>query len=74
MGGAVQGGKLYGEFPQLVLAGPNDAEKEGRWIPTTAVDQYGATLARWLGAGPAEIAAVFPYRSRFAPTDLGFLG
>ena len=56
----MQGGKLYGEFPQLVLAGPDDAEKEGRWIPTTAVDQYGATLAHWLGAGPAEIAAVFP--------------
>jgi uncharacterized protein (DUF1501 family) len=74
MGGAVQGGMLYGEFPQLVLAGPNDAEKEGRWIPTTAVDQYGATLARWLGAGPAEIAAVFPHLSHFAPADLGFLG
>ncbi len=74
MGGAVQGGRLYGQYPQLVLGGPDDAEREGRWIPTTAVDQYGATLARWFGAGPAELAAVFPNLTRFAPTDLGFLG
>ena len=74
MGGAVQGGKIYGQFPQLVLGGPNDAEKEGRWIPTTAVDQYGATLARWFGAGPKELAAVFPNLAQFAPADLGFLG
>jgi uncharacterized protein (DUF1501 family) len=74
MGGAVQGGRLYGTYPQLVLAGPDDAEKEGRWIPTTAVDQYGATLARWFGAGPAELAAVFPNLTRFANSNLGFLG
>lgn len=74
MGGAVQGGRLYGQYPQLVLGGPDDAEREGRWIPTTAVDQYGATLARWFGAGPAELAAVFPNLARFAPADLGFLG
>jgi uncharacterized protein (DUF1501 family) len=73
MGGAVQGGRLYGTYPQLVLAGPDDAEKEGRWIPTTAVDQYGATLARWFGAGPAELATVFPNLTRFASSDLGFL-
>jgi uncharacterized protein (DUF1501 family) len=74
MGGAVQGGKLYGQYPQLVLGGPDDAEKEGRWIPTTAVDQYGATLARWFGASPDDLATVFPNLARFAPGDLGFLG
>jgi len=68
MGGAVKGGKIYGKYPQLVLGGPDDAEKEGRWIPTTSVDQYGATLARWFGAGPAELAAVFPNLGQF-PSD-----
>ncbi len=74
MGGAVRGGRLYGQYPQLVLGGPDDAQKEGRWIPTTAVDQYGATLARWFGAGPPELAAVFPNLARFTPADLAFFG
>jgi len=74
MGGAVQGGAIYGIFPQLVLGGPNDAEKEGRWIPTTSVDQYGATLAQWFGADAAALASIFPNLAAFAPANLGFLG
>jgi uncharacterized protein (DUF1501 family) len=73
LGGAVKGGDLYGRFPTLALGGPDDAESEGRWIPTTAVDQYGATLARWLGVGDAQMAAVFPNLARFGQADLGFL-
>jgi uncharacterized protein (DUF1501 family) len=73
MGGAVKGGSIYGQFPQLVLGGPNDAEKEGRWIPTTSVEQYGATLARWFGADSTALGAVFPNLAAFAPADLGFL-
>jgi uncharacterized protein (DUF1501 family) len=74
IGDAVQGGRLYGQYPQLVLGGPSDAEKEGRWIPTTAVDQYGATLAKWFGVAPAQLATVFPNLAKFATSDLGFMG
>ena len=73
LGGAVRGGEIYGTFPTLALGGPDDAAKEGRFIPTTSVDQYGATLARWFGLGEEELPAVFPNLSRFAPHDLGFL-
>ena len=73
IGDAVRGGMLYGHYPQLILGGPSDAEKEGRWIPTTAVDQYGATLAKWFGVAPSQLAAVFPNLARFATSDLGFL-
>ena len=73
LGDAVKGGNLYGHYPQLVLGGPSDAEKEGRWIPTTSVDQYGATLAKWFGVAPDQLAAVFPNLGQFATSDLGFL-
>ena len=74
LGGAVKGGMLYGRYPTLTLAGPDDAEREGRWIPTTAVDQYGATLAKWLGASAADLAQAFPNLARFPVDNLGFLG
>ena len=74
LGGAVRGGALYGTFPQLVLDGPDDAEREGRWIPTASVDQYGATLARWFGVPAPSLGQVFPNLGRFASSDLGFMG
>ena len=74
MGGAVQGGAIYGRFPTLVLTGPDDAEKEGRWLPTTSVDQYGATLARWFGVKPTAMATVFPNLYKFPTSDLGIMG
>jgi uncharacterized protein (DUF1501 family) len=64
---------MYGRYPTLVLGGPDDAESEGRWIPTTSVDQYGATLARWFGVDDAGLAEVFPSLGRFANANLGFL-
>jgi uncharacterized protein (DUF1501 family) len=73
MGGAVRGGDFYGTFPTLALGGPDDAESRGRWIPTTAVEQYAATLARWYGLPEANIPDVFPFLSRFASNNLGFL-
>jgi uncharacterized protein (DUF1501 family) len=74
IGDAVHGGAFYGQYPQLILAGPNDAESEGRWLPTTAVDQYGATLAKWFGVTPADLNVVFPNLAKFATPDLGFIG
>ncbi len=74
MGGAVQGGAIYGTYPTLALTGPDDAEKEGRWLPTTSVDQYGATLARWFGVNASDMATVFPNLTKFTPGNLGFLG
>ena len=74
MGGAVKGGDMYGRYPTLVRAGPDDADTSGRWIPSLSVEQYGATLARWFGLGDPAIAAVFPNLSRFSTSNLGFLG
>ncbi len=73
LGGAVRGGDFYGKFPTLAVGGPDDSGNEGRWIPTTSVDQYGVTLAKWFGVGSDALNSVFPNLGRFAPGDLGFL-
>ena len=73
IGGAVKGGDVFGKFPLLALGGPDDAGTRGVWIPTTSLDQYGATLASWFGVGAANLPAVFPNLGNFASTRLGFL-
>lgn len=72
MGGAVKGRKTYGSLPTFAINGPDDTGT-GRWIPTLAVDQYSATLAKWFGLDNNDIAAVFPNLSRFPTSDLGFM-
>jgi uncharacterized protein (DUF1501 family) len=73
IGGAVRGRRFYGQYPVLALDGPDDAGKEGRWIPTIAVDQYAATLATWFGVSVSDLPVIVPNIGRFAGADLGFL-
>ncbi len=73
MGGAVNGGATYGKLPTFAINGPDDTGL-GRWIPSTAVDQYSATLAKWFGVDTGtNMAAIFPNLSRFTSSDLGFM-
>jgi uncharacterized protein (DUF1501 family) len=73
VGGAVKGGQIYGRMPDLSVGGPDDTGR-GRWIPTTSVDEYSATLATWFGVSATDLPAVLPNIGRFARRDLGFLG
>jgi len=72
MGGAVKGNKTYGNFPTLAINGPDDTST-GRWIPSTACDQYFATLASWFGVDPSNIPTLFPNIGRFSTSNLGFV-
>jgi uncharacterized protein (DUF1501 family) len=77
VGGSVLGHTLYGMYPTLRLGGPDDTDggsnPRGRWIPTTSVEQYAATLATWYGLSSADLTAVFPLIGRFATPNLGFM-
>jgi uncharacterized protein (DUF1501 family) len=77
MGGAVQGGRLFGIYPTLVLGGPDDTDQgsspTGRFIPTVSTDEYAATLSRWFGLGDPELDVVFPNLHRFGSRNLGFM-
>jgi uncharacterized protein (DUF1501 family) len=73
MGGAVNGQQTYGKFPTLTVGGPDDTST-GRWIPTTACDQYFSTLATWFGVDTSNLSSVFPNLGRFPIPNLGFMG
>jgi len=74
LGGAVQGGKFYGSFPELAVGSSIDANNRGTFIPTTSIAQYGATLAQWFGVPSANISNIFPNIGNFSSSNLGFLG
>ena len=78
VGGAVNGGQVYGRYPSIALnnrisdpvpgSNPNLGEcfSRGQFLPTTAVDQLGATLARWMGVADGDLPAIFPNIDNFA--------
>jgi uncharacterized protein (DUF1501 family) len=72
IGGGVKGGAIYGKFPTVDLGTAEDAG-QGRLIPTTGMDQYAATLGKWMGADAAALNDALPNLKNFASPDLGFL-
>ena len=73
MGGAVQGGMIHGDMPDTSLGGPDDTDETGRFIPKYGIDQYGATLAQWMGMSLSDVHQIFPNLKNFDVTDLGFM-
>ncbi len=80
MGGPVNGGQIFGQYPSLRLGSSLDSDRRnrGRLIPTTSVDEYGSELASWLGVSGSEMDTVFPnIRNFYDPASIthpvGFL-
>lgn len=82
MGGAVNGGAFYGTAPPVSISqtsSPNDQWHvgQGRLLPTTSVDQYAGTMAKWFGVADSELTDILPNLSRFGsaayPKNLGFM-
>lgn len=76
VGGAVDGGNMFGKLPAFAINGPDDTGT-GRWIPTLSVDEHTATLAKWYGLDANEISAMLPNLARFntshASNYVGFM-
>ena len=81
LGGAVNGGKLYSDGSNLKIKGfPDQAFNDGvmtfsrgQCIPGISVDQYAATLARWMDVSPGNIGTIFPNLGNFGTSNLGFV-
>lgn len=75
LGGAVNGGRVYGRYPDLALAGPDLVTSRGSAIPACSVDEYFAELALWLGVAPGDLRDVLPRIQNFyTPGPVGPLG
>ncbi|MDA8658820.1 DUF1501 domain-containing protein [Luminiphilus sp.] len=72
VGGAVNGGSLYGDIPPPSFEHSQDAGR-GRLIPTIAVDQYAASLGRWLGLNDDSLAQALPNLRNFSANPLANL-
>ena len=81
LGGAVRGGDLYGAFPTLGAKNTNnnnfdsspDQLGNGVLLPTTSVEQLGATLGRWFGLSDGQLLDIFPNLANFSQRNLGFM-
>ena len=73
-GGAVNGGRFYGT-PQVVANNGPDDVGQGRLLPSTAVDQYAATLGKWFGISDSDLLTVLPNLGNYnaSTRNLGFV-
>lgn len=71
LGGAVNGGRLYGHFPGFGIAAGQDAR--GRLVPTYSVEQYAAGLGEWFGLSRGELLETMPNLGNFGNTRLDFM-
>ncbi len=85
MGGAVQGGSIYGQYPNAEDLMPNSfldlatgGNGAGRMIPTTSADEYLAELALWFGVPASRLLEVLPNLGEFyspgGEAPIGFMG
>lgn len=74
MGGAVLGGTYYGTAPLGNSKGLDDVGA-GSLLPTTSVDQFAATLGKWMGASDSDLLDILPNLKNFNPIarNLGFV-
>jgi uncharacterized protein (DUF1501 family) len=75
MGDAVKGQRFYGTPPAVANNGPDDVG-QGRLLPSTSVDQYAATLGKWLGVSDTDLLTLLPNLSNYdsSARNLGFMG
>lgn len=73
-GAGLQGGQVFGRFPEYGFRHNDSYGNRGNWIPQIAVDQFGATLGRWFGVGDSDLNRIFPNLGNFERRNMGIYG
>ncbi len=89
VGGAVKGKAFYGYAPPVSNGDSKSTAEvdqwsvgQGRLLPTTSVDQYAATMAKWFGVPDDQMSSILPNLGNFNgqtasgivyPANLGFM-
>ena len=63
-GGSVNGGDVYGQYPDLYAGNPLDLGGS-QLVPTTSTDEYFAELALWFGASSSDLNLILPNINNF---------
>jgi uncharacterized protein (DUF1501 family) len=72
VGGAVNGGDIYGDIPISQLGHGQDAGN-GRLIPSASVEQFAAPLGSWFGLNEDELNAALPGLANYPAGPLNFI-
>ncbi|TAF44368.1 MAG: DUF1501 domain-containing protein [Sphingobacteriales bacterium] len=79
MGGAVNGKRVFGSYPDIYKGNPLDSgDGRGLMIPTISVDEHSAELALWMGASKSDLPLILPnignfYNTTSTSNPLGFM-
>jgi len=72
MGGAVNGGDIYGTVPSFEI-GSDDDYRSGRIIPTTSIEQYVSSMLNWYGLDNQQMDIVLPNMGSFDANTINLM-
>eukprot|EP00929_Paragymnodinium_shiwhaense_P044335 TRINITY_DN22747_c0_g1_i3.p1 TRINITY_DN22747_c0_g1~~TRINITY_DN22747_c0_g1_i3.p1 ORF type:complete len:1100 (-),score=265.71 TRINITY_DN22747_c0_g1_i3:453-3530(-) len=65
VGGDIQGGRVYNEFPESLMPGNPQDVGRGRFIPKYPWENMVSPVAKWMGLSDSNQPAVFPNLQNF---------
>merc|ERR1711879_471924 len=65
LGGSINGGRIYNEFPTSLLEGNEQDAGRGRLIPKYPWESMMVPVAEWMGADAMHHASIFPNLHNF---------
>merc|ERR1712032_1766 len=65
LGGKINGGKIYNDYPASLLEGNSQDAGRGRMIPKYPWENIMVPIAEWMGVDSSQLSSVFPNLQNF---------